>query len=229
MPLDGHFLNPRSSSTISGAVTSVHRLSLFGPHSLLSPGGGRRREMRSIAQSLLCISACRLSSTLRRRVHGSWPAAWTRGGVELSCKSNVSYYFPFVESACKVNDGPSYPRVKECAPLWTGLVSVHGCETLVLLLSTVSRCECMPACLVAGRLCLEPTVPDEEKSECTNDTWVMRVSSTRSCAGRGSLGLMRPAVLRERRGVQVPQYRLSRPVPVMRLTCGQDSRRAAVP
>ena len=76
----------------------------------------------------------------RRRLRGPWPAAWTRGGVELNCELNVSYVFSFVETGCVVDDRPSYPRVKGCAPLWTGLVCVFCHETLVLLLSTVSCC-----------------------------------------------------------------------------------------
>ena len=55
-----------------------------------------------------------------------------RRWVELRVQLNVSYYFPFVESALMVNDGPG--------PLWTGQVSVYCRETLVLLLSTVSHC-----------------------------------------------------------------------------------------
>ena len=51
-------------------------------------------------------------STLRRRLPGSWPAAWTHGGVELNCELNMYHGFPFVESGYKVNDGPGYPRVK---------------------------------------------------------------------------------------------------------------------
>ena len=36
------------------------------------------------------------SSNFRRRLPGPWPAAWTRGGVELKCELNVSYGFSFV-------------------------------------------------------------------------------------------------------------------------------------
>ena len=52
------------------------------------------------------------SWTPRRRLPGPWPAAWTRGGVELNCELNVSYVFSFVETGCVVDDRPSYPRVK---------------------------------------------------------------------------------------------------------------------
>ena len=48
----------------------------------------------------------------RCRLPGPWPAAWTRGGVELNCELNVSYVFSFVESGCAVDGRPSYPRVK---------------------------------------------------------------------------------------------------------------------
>ena len=51
------------------------------------------------------------SSTLRRRLPGAWPAAWTRGGVDLNCELNMPYGFSFVESGC-ADVGPSYPRVK---------------------------------------------------------------------------------------------------------------------
>ena len=86
-------------------------------------------------------------STLRRRLPGPWPAAWTHGGVELNCELNVSHGFSFVESCYIVNDGPVAHVSKGCATLWTGLVCMYSHETLVHLLSTVSRCECVLAWL----------------------------------------------------------------------------------
>ena len=88
--------------------------------------------------------------TPRRRLPGPWPAAWTRGGVELDCELNVSYGFSFVESGCVDDDRPSYPRVKGCAPMWTGMDCGYCHENLVLLLSTVSRCGGVLAWLPGG-------------------------------------------------------------------------------
>ena len=70
--------------------------------------------------------------------------------------------------------GPVTHVSKGCATLWTGLVCVYGHETLVC------------ACLVAGRPCLEPAVPDVETNWCTNDTWARRVWSEKTKCGTWS-------------------------------------------
>ena len=76
------------------------------PMSVSSGAAGSRGRLHSqLSASRLAVLSglCLLkstSSTLRRRVHGAWPAWWTRGGVELSCVFNVSYHVSFVESAC---------------------------------------------------------------------------------------------------------------------------------
>ena len=54
---------------------------------------------------------------------------------------------------------------------------MYSHETLVLLLSTVSRCEGVLAW---------PAVPDVETQWCTNDTWVKRASSKKITCGTWS-------------------------------------------
>ena len=61
---------------------------------------------------------------------------------------------------------------------------MYSSETLVFLLSTVSRCECVPAWW-PGDPVLSRQYRTRRQSECTNDTWVMRVCSKRPRVGRG--------------------------------------------
>ena len=142
------------------------------------------------------------SWTPRRRLPGPWPAAWTRGGVELNCELNVSYVFSFVETGCVVDDRPSYPRVKGMSTDVDG----YGLRVQVVepLSSCCQRCPAVGvcACLVPGWPCPEPAVPVVKTHWCKNDAWVKRVSSKKT---------MRTVNFRER-------------VPASRLILGPESR-----
>ena len=58
------------------------------------------------------------SWTPRRRLPGPWPAAWTRGGVELNCELNVSHGFLLLSLATKSTTGPVTHVSKGCASVW---------------------------------------------------------------------------------------------------------------
>ena len=113
------------------------------------------------------------SWTPRRRLPGPWPAAWTRGGVELDCELNVSYGFSFVESGC-VDD--------RCGRVWTVCAVVEPWSSCCQRCPAVGVC----ACLVARWLCPEPAVPVVKTHWCENDAWVKRVSSKKTMCGTWS-------------------------------------------
>ena len=138
------------SRSSSSSVLLRHRLPP-------GPGGGCRRELRSIARSLSSGWSPGNSRELSwgsttLGLFGPGPIAWIRSGVESDCESTNSCRFFLFESVCIVYDRPCYPRVGQV--LWVrGAVKRWS-----------SCCVLFPVCGLAlpcpRTLCLVPAVPD---------------------------------------------------------------------